>query len=153
MRAWFVALAAAIWVIVVSAGFLLFAGFGYCIIAGDRTSLACSTVSKSGYFDVITLFVGVPALVFIDYAVRNPSWFDKPLTTRVTSLWMTLTLVLVLLATFALLPTGLLPFLLALWVVIGLTLATIFIARAVIPRPVQKNSQSMYLARTPRFQR
>jgi hypothetical protein len=150
MRAWFVALAVATWTIVVSAGILLFAGFGYCIIARDTSSLVCSTVSKSGYFDVITLFAGVPALVFIDYVVRNPSWFDKPLTTQVLSLWMTLTLVLVSLVTFALLPAGLLPFLLALWVVIGFTLAAIFIAGAVVPRSVQKNSQSMCLARTPR---
>jgi hypothetical protein len=38
MRAWFVALAATIWVIVSGAGVLLFGGSGYCIFARDPSS-------------------------------------------------------------------------------------------------------------------
>jgi hypothetical protein len=110
MRAWFVALAASIWVVVVAAGILLFAGVGFCYLVSDpflRNRLVCSTVGTTVYFDIIALFAGIPVLILIDHVARNPSWLRRPLTIRVLYLWTTLTLAFVLLSTFALLPAGL----------------------------------------------
>ena len=130
MRAWFVALAASIWVIVVAAGILLFAGVGFCSLVSDQ-SLAnrwgCSTVAATGYFDIITLIVGIPVLILIDHVVRNPSWWSRPLTTRVMHFWLTLTTIVALFLTLPLVETELFQVILALWLGIGLTLATLFI--------------------------
>ena len=132
MRAWFVALAASIWVIVVAAGILLFAGVGFCSLVSDQ-SLAnrwgCSTVAATGYFDIITLIVGIPVLILIDHVVRNPSWWGRPLTTRVMHFWLTLTTIVALLITSAIVQTELFQIILALWLGIGLTLAALFIIR------------------------
>jgi hypothetical protein len=143
MRAWFVALAASIWAVVVAAGILLFAGVGFCYLVSDpslRTTSVCSTVGTTAYFDIITLFAGIPVLILIDHVARNPSWLRRPLTIRVSHLWMTLTMAFVLLSIFALLPVGLYPILLVLWLGTGVTLATLLIAKAVI-RPSQKACQ------------
>ena len=143
MRAWFVALAATVWAIVVSAGILLFANFGYCLLFSDQ-SLAngsvCSIVAPTWYYDIITLTAGVPVLIWIDHVARNPSWFDKPLSTRVMYLWMALTAIFVLQFMSALLPLVVLPFLLVLWLSLGLVWATIFISRIVIHRSSHKTS-------------
>jgi len=130
MRAWFVALAASIWVIVVAAGILLFAGVGFCSLVGDQ-SLAnrwgCSTVAATGYFDIITLIVGIPVLILIDHVVRNPSWWGRPLTTRVMHFWLTLTTIVALFLTLALVQAEPFQVILAVWLGIGLTLAALFI--------------------------
>jgi len=152
MRAWFVALAATIWVIVVTATILLFASVGYCYLPSDpslRNKFVCSTIGTNAGFDIITLVVGVPVLILIDHVARNPSWVEKPLTTRVMHLWMTLTIIIVLLFVSYLLPAGLLPFLLVLWLGIGLIWAALFIGRAEIHRSPQKTSQvcAVYLDR------
>lgn len=141
MRAWFVALAASIWVVVVAAGILLFAGVGFCYFVSDpslRNMLVCSTVGTTVYLDVIALSAGVPVLILVDHVARNPSWWSKSLTVRVSYLWMSLTLAFVLLSTFALLPAGLFTILLVIWVCTSLTLAALLIAKAAI-RPSQKN--------------
>jgi hypothetical protein len=143
MRAWFVALAASIWMVVVAAGILLFAGVGFCYLVSVpslRNASVCSTIGTTVYFDVIALFAGVPVLIRVDHVARNPSWLRRPLTIRVAYLWITLTLAFVLLSTFALLPAGLYPILLILWLGTGVTLATLLIARAVI-RLCQKTCQ------------
>jgi hypothetical protein len=140
MRAWFVALATTVWAIVGGAGILLFGGSGYCIFAKDPSSLVCSTVGTTAYFDVTILVVGVPVLILIDYVVRNPSWLSKPLTIQVSYLWMTIGLVFVLLSIFPLLTTGLFTILFVLWLGTGVTLATLLIARTVI-RPSQRTCQ------------
>lgn len=143
MRAWFVALAATIWAVVVSAGILLYASFGYCLLFSDpsRTNaLVCSLAGTTWYYDIVTLVAGVPVLILIDHVARNPSWLDKPLATRVMYLWMTLTAIFVLQFMSALLPLVVLPFLLVLWLGLGLAWATIFIMRIVIHRSSHKIS-------------
>ena len=130
MRAWFVALAVSIWVIVVAAGILLFAGVGFCYLVSDPSSAngwVCSTVETTGQFDIMTLIVGIPVLILIDHVVRNPSWWSRPLTTRVMHFWLTLTTIIALFLTLALVQTELFQVILALWLGIGLTLATLFI--------------------------
>ena len=130
MRAWFVALAASIWVIVVAAGILLFAGVGFCYLANNPSLTnrwACSTVGTTGYFDIMTLIVGIPVLILIDHVVRNPSWWGRPLTTRVMHFWLTLTTIVALFLTLPLVETELFQVILALWLAIGLTLAALFI--------------------------
>ena len=130
MRAWFVALAASIWVIVVAAGILLFAGVGFCYLASDPSLTnrwACSTVGTTGYFDIMTLIVGIPVLILIDHVVRNPSWWGRPLTTRVMHFWLTLTTIVALFLTLPLVETELFQVILALWLGIGLTLVALFI--------------------------
>ena len=85
MRTWFVALAVSIWVIVVAAGVLLFAGVGFCYLVSDpslRNRWVCSTVGTTLSFDIMTLIIGIPVLILIDHVVRNPSWWGRPLTTR-----------------------------------------------------------------------
>jgi hypothetical protein len=130
MRAWFVALAASIWVIVVAAGILLLAGVGFCYHVSDP-SLAnrsvCSTVETTWYFDIMTLIVGIPVLILIDHVVRNPSWWDRPLTRRVMHFWLTLTTIVALFFTLAIVQTELFQVILGLWLGIGLTLAALFI--------------------------
>ena len=130
MRAWFVALAASIWVIVVAAGILLFAGFGFCYHVSDPslTNMSvCSTLETTWYFDIMTLIVGIPVLILIDHVVRNPSWWGRPLTTRVMHFWLTLTTIVALFLTLPLVETELFQVILALWLAIGLTLAALFI--------------------------
>jgi hypothetical protein len=144
MRAWFVALAATIWIIVVTASILLFAGVGLCYLPGDpslRNKFVCSTVGTTAYFDVITLVVGVPFLILIDHVARNPSWLEKPLSTRILYLWITLTVIIVLLFVSALVPAGLPSFLLVLWLGIGLLCAILFIVGAEIHRSPRKTGQ------------
>jgi hypothetical protein len=144
MRARFVALAATIWVLVVTAGILLFASFGYCYLPSDpslRNGFLCSIMGTSMYLDIIMLVVGLPVLILIDHVARNPSWMEKPLAARMMHLWLTLTAIIVLLFVSYLLPAGLLPFPLVLWIGIGLIWATLFIARAEIHRSPQKTSQ------------
>ena len=130
MRAWFVALAVSIWVIVVAAGILLFASVGFCYLVSDPSSAnswVCSTVGTTGYFDIMTLIVGIPVLILIDHVVRNPSWWGRPLATRVMHFWLTLTTIVALFLTLALVQTELFQVILALWLGIGLTLAALFI--------------------------
>lgn len=133
MRAWFLALAATVWAVVVAAGILLFANFGYCLLFSDQ-SLAngpvCSIVEPTWYYDIVTLTAGVPVLIWIDHVARNPTWFDKPLSTRVMYVWMTITVVFVLQLLSAILPPVVLPFLLVLWLGLALTWATILVTRA-----------------------
>ena len=130
MRAWFVALAASIWVIVVAAGILLFAGVGFCYLANNPSLTnrwACSTVGTTLSFDIMTLIIGIPVLILIDHVVRNPSWWGRPLTTRVMHFWLTLTTIVALFLTLPLVETELFQVILALWLAIGLTLAALFI--------------------------
>ena len=130
MRAWFAALAASIWVIVVAAAVLLFAGVGFCYLVSDPSLTnrwVCSTVGTTWYFDIMTLIVGIPVLILIDHVVRNPSWWSRPLTTRVMHFWLTLTTIVALFITLAIVQTELFQVILALWLGIGLTLATLFI--------------------------
>ena len=144
MRARFVALAAMIWAIVVAAGILLFTSFGYCYVPSDpslRNRFLCFTIGTSIYLDIIMLVVGLPVLILIDHVARNPSWMEKPLAARMMHLWMTLTVIIVLLFVSYLLLAGLLPFLLVLWIGIGLIWATLFIARAEIHRSPHNTSQ------------
>ena len=129
MRAWFVALAASIWVIVVAAGILLFAGVGFCYHVSDPslTNMSvCSTLETTWYFDIMTMIVGIPVLILIDHVVRNPSWWGRPLTTRVMHFWLTLTTIHALFLTLPLVETELFQVILALWLGIGLTLAALF---------------------------
>ncbi len=144
MRAWFVALAATIWVIVVTATILLFASVGYCYLPSDpslRNKFVCSTIGTTTSLDIIALVVGLPVLILIDHLARNPSWLERPLSTRITYLWITLTAAIVLLFVSALRPAGLPPFLLALWLGIGVLCAMLFIAGAEIHRTPRKTSQ------------
>lgn len=143
MRAWFVALAATVWAAVVAAGVLLFANFGYCLLFSDQSlanGLVCSIVAPTWYYDIVTLSAGVPVLIWIDHVARNPAWFDKPLSTRVMYLWMTFTAVFVLQFMSALLPAVVLPFLLVLWLGLGVTWAAILVTRTVIDRSPKKAS-------------
>src|SRR5947208_11938656 len=130
MRTWFVALAVSIWVIVVAAGVLLFAGVGFCYLVSDpslRNRWVCSTVGTTLSFDIMTLIIGIPVLILIDHVVRNPSWWGRPLTTRVMHFWLTLTTIVALFLTLPLVETELFQVILALWLAIGLTLAALFI--------------------------
>lgn len=130
-----------VWAVVVAAGVLLFANFGYCLLFSDQSrvnGLVCSIAEPTWYYDIVTLTAGVPVLIWIDHVARNPSWFDKPLSTRVMYVWMTLTVVFVLQFMSALLPEPVLPFLLVLWLGLGLTWATIFIMRVGVHQPPEK---------------
>jgi hypothetical protein len=143
MRAWFAALAATIWVVVVTAGVLLFTSIGFCYLPSDpflRNRLVCSTVGTTGGFDIIALVAGIPVLILIDHVARNPSWLGRPLITKLTYFWMIFTLAFFLLSTIAPLPAGQFTILLVLWLGTGGTLATLLIARAVI-RASQKTCQ------------
>jgi len=129
MRAWFVALAASIWVIVVAAAILLFAGVGFCYHVSDPslTNMSvCSTLETTWYFDIMTMIVGIPVLILIDHVVRNPSWWGRPLTTRVMHFWLTLTAIVALFLTLALVQAEVFQVILGLWLGIGLTLAALF---------------------------
>ena len=144
MRAWFVALVATIWAIVVAAGILLFCSLGICYLPSDpslRNLFVCSTIGTTASFDIITLVVGLPVLILVDHVARNPSWMEKPLAARVMHLWLTLTAIITLLFVSYLLPAELLPFVLVLWIGIGLIWATLFIARAEIHRSPKKTRQ------------
>ena len=129
MRTWFVALAVSIWVIVVAAGVLLFAGVGFCYLVSDpslRNRWVCSTVGTTLSFDIMTLIIGIPVLILIDHVVRNPSWWGRPLTTRVMHFWLTLTAIVALFLTLALVQAEVFQVILGLWLGIGLTLAALF---------------------------
>ena len=146
MRAWFVALAATIWAVMVSAGILLYASFGYCLLFSDpsRTnSLVCSIAGTTWYYDIVTLVAGVPVLILIDHVARNPSRLDKPLSTRVMYLWMTLTAIFVLQFISAILPEQVLPSILVLWLGLGLTWATILVTRTWTNRVPKKTSEAL----------
>ena len=143
MRAWFVALAGTVWAVEVAAGVMLYGSFGYCLLFSDpsRTNaLVCSIAGATWYYDIVNLVAGVPVLISIDHVARNPSWFDKPLSSRIMYLWMTFSAVFVLQFLSALLPPVALPFLLVAWLGLGLTWATIFITRIGIHRTPQKTS-------------
>ena len=66
-------------------------------------------------------------VILIDHVVRNPSWWGRPLTTRVMHFWLTLTTIVALFLTLPLVETELFQVILALWLAIGLTLAALFI--------------------------
>jgi len=130
MRAWFVALAAPIWMTVVAAAILLFAGVGFCYHVSDPslTNMSvCSTLETTWYFDIMTPILGIPVLILIDHVVRNPSWWGRPLTTRVMHFWLTLTRIVALFITLAIVQTEVFQVILALWLGIGLTLPALFI--------------------------
>ena len=145
MRTWFVALAATAWIIVVAAGVFLFIDIGFCFLPSDpslRNRVLCSTAGTTGSIDFVTLVVGIPVLILIDYAARNPVWFQKPLTTRVMYFWTTITIIVILLFLSYLVPAVLLPILVLVWVGVGLAWTALFITRAKSHRPSHNSGRN-----------